>query len=93
MLTKEKILEELENVEANKHWNIVELGLVKNVEVVKAGIIKIFLAPAAISEKIMNDLKTHVLKLEGVIDVSIEVARSFPWIPKQLSRKGQAFLE
>ncbi len=93
MLSKEKIIEELENVEAKKHWSIVELGLVKNVEVIKSGIVKIFLAPAAFSEKITNDLKSHLMKLEGVIDVTVEVARSFPWIPSRLSRKGQAFLE
>ncbi len=93
MLSREEIIEELESVETDKHWNIVELGLVKNVEIIKSGIVKVFLAPAAFSEKIIKDLKTHLMKLEGVIDVTIEVTRSFPWIPNRLSRKGRAFLE
>ncbi len=93
MVSEEEIIEELENVVAKRNWSIVELGMVKHVEIIKAGFIKVFLAPAALSEKIMNDLKSHLLKLEGVIDVSIEVARSFPWIPSRLSRKGQAILE
>jgi FeS assembly SUF system protein len=91
MVNKEDVLNALRNVyDPEIPVNIVDLGLIYNVEVdEEKGIVNIRMTLTApgcpIGFYILNDVESVVKELEGVKDVHVELTYDPPWNPDMIS--------
>ena len=97
MINANEIREELKSVyDPEIRINIVDLGLIYDIDCSKLPEIKIlmtFTAPnCPVSEQILNDVRNTALKIAGVEDVKIEITWDPPWTREMISEEGQLIM-
>lgn len=93
MVTQEKVLEALkECYDPEIPVNIVDLGLVYGVEVEedKVNVKMTLTAPGCpLHATIANDVRSHVLSVEGVKDAKVDIVWEPPWTPARITPEGR----
>jgi len=97
MITKEQILKKMKNVyDPEIPVNVVDLGLVYNIEIKEEGNIHILMTLTApgcpIYKYIAEKVKREVSQLEGVKKVDVEFTFDPPWSPDKMSEEGKKVL-
>ena len=97
MITKEQILEKMKNVyDPEIPVNVVDLGLVYNIEIKEEGKIHILMTLTApgcpIYPYIAEQVKREVSQLEGVKEVDVEFTFDPPWSPDKMTEEGKETL-
>ena len=92
--TKEQILEALKVVKDPEiPINVVDLGLIYNVEVKPNGIVDIDMTLTAIGcpvqDMIKADAELAVMRVPGVRGVNVDFVWSPPWTPAKMSEEGK----
>ncbi len=96
MVTEDVIMDALKEVyDPELHYNIVDLGLVYDVEV-KDGNVRVLVTlttPACpIGPMIIEQIHENVSILPGVKDVDVEITFDPPWSPELMSEEAKADL-
>ena len=96
MVTEEVITEALKEVyDPELHYNIVDLGLVYDVEVSDGSvhIIMTLTTPACpVGPMVIEQIQENVGLLPGVKDVDVEITFDPPWGPDLISEEARADL-
>lgn len=97
MPTKEKILDRMKNVyDPEIPVNVVDLGLVYNIEIKEDGEIKILMTLTApgcpIYPYIAEQVRREVSQIEGVKEVNVEFTFDPPWSPEKMTEEGKEAL-
>ena len=96
MVTEEVVLEALKEVyDPELHYNIVDLGLVYDVEVNDGGVrvVMTLTTPACpIGPMVIEQIQENVGLLPGVHDVDVEITFDPPWHPEMISDEARADL-
>ncbi|HGY09140.1 MAG TPA: metal-sulfur cluster assembly factor [Oceanithermus profundus] len=92
--TKEQILEALKVVKDPEiPINVVDLGLIYNVDVKPNGIVDIDMTLTAIGcpvqDMIKADAELAVMRVPGVKGVNVDFVWSPPWTPAKMSEEGK----
>lgn len=92
--TKEQILEALKVVKDPEiPINVVDLGLVYNVEIQPNGMVDIDMTLTAIGcpvqDMIKADAELAVMRVPGVKGVNVDFVWSPPWTPAKMSEEGK----
>jgi metal-sulfur cluster biosynthetic enzyme len=95
-LTREQVLEALKDVyDPEIPVNVVDLGLVYNVEV-EDGDVHVEMTLTAqgcgMGPYIAQQAEWRVAELEGVADVQVDVVFDPPWSPERISEDGKRLL-
>ncbi|HEU4760268.1 MAG TPA: metal-sulfur cluster assembly factor [Dehalococcoidia bacterium] len=96
MVSEEVVLEALKEVyDPELHYNIVDLGLVYDVEVNDGGVrvVMTLTTPACpIGPMIIEQIQENLGLLPGVNDVDVEITFDPPWYPDMMSDEARADL-
>ena len=96
MVTEEVITEALKEVyDPELHYNIVDLGLVYDVEVSDGSvhIVMTLTTPACpVGPMVIDQIQENVGLLPGVKDVDVEITFDPPWGPDLISEEARADL-
>ena len=96
MVTEEKVLEALKKVyDPEIPINIVDLGLVYEVKVAGENVsVKMTMTAVGcpMHSTISRDARTHLLKMEGVKDVEVEVVWEPRWTQERITADGRKAL-
>ncbi len=95
--TKEEVLEALKVVyDPEIPVNIVDLGLVYDVEVHENGVVDVTMTLTAIGcpaqDLVKADAEMAVMRLPGVQGVNVEFVWSPPWSPEKMTEEGKKML-
>lgn len=95
MITKEQVIESLKNCYDPEIpiVNLVELGLIYNVEVNENNDVNIKMTLTApgcpMHSLISQDAKSKIEKIEGIGEVNVEVVWDPPWNPNMMSDEAK----
>lgn len=97
MATKEEVLEALKEVyDPEIPYNIVDLGLVYNVDVKDGGAVDVKMTltfqGCGMGPYIANNVREKLLELDGVNDANVELVFDPPWTPDKISAEVKAEL-
>lgn len=97
MITKEQIIERMKKVyDPEIPINVVDLGLVYNIEIKENGIIDILMTLTApgcpIYPYIAEQVRKEVSQIEGVKEVNVEFTFDPPWSPDKMTEEGKEAL-
>jgi FeS assembly SUF system protein len=97
VITKEQIIERMKKVyDPEIPINVVDLGLVYNIEIKENGIIDILMTLTApgcpIYPYIAEQVRKEVSQIEGVKEVNVEFTFDPPWSPDKMTEEGKEAL-
>ncbi|MDP2730164.1 MAG: metal-sulfur cluster assembly factor [Dehalococcoidales bacterium] len=96
MVTQEKVLEALKDCyDPEIPVNIIDLGLVYGVEIEedKVKVKMTMTAPGCpLHATIANDVKSHLLAVEGVKDAKVDIVWEPPWTQSRITPEGKKAL-
>ncbi|MGE5589609.1 MAG: metal-sulfur cluster assembly factor [Bacillota bacterium] len=97
MVTQEQVLEKLKTVyDPEVGVNIVDLGLIYNVDIDEAGLVRVEMTlttPGCPLHETLNVAIDRALKtLPGVNLVQVELVWDPPWTPDRITSEGRAAL-
>lgn len=96
-LTRKKLMDTLKNVpDPELGISIVDLGLVYKVDINKKGTVNVIMTLTTMGcplfDLIEGPVKSELMKLEGVKDVSVELTFDPPWSPDKMSKDAKVKL-
>ena len=84
------------SVQANAPLSIVEMGLVTEIELEKAGHVRISLRPTSpwctLIGSLMHAIEDRVRRVDGVTEVTVEIDRETTWSEADLTQEGRRIL-
>lgn len=97
MLSKKLLLNQLKNVpDPELGISIVDLGLVYDAKVDKKGNAEVLMTLTTMGcplfDLIEGPVKSELMKLDGVKDVSVELTFDPPWSPEKMSKEAKVKL-
>lgn len=94
MLTKQQLLDQLQNVpDPELGISIVELGLVYDVKINKKGDVDVLMTLTTMGcplfDLIADPIKSELKKLEGVKKINVDLTFDPPWSPDKMSKESK----
>lgn len=97
MLSKKLLLNQLQNVpDPELGISIVDLGLVYDVNADKKGSVTVLMTLTTMGcplfDLIAEPVKSEILKIKGVKDVSVDLTFDPPWTPDKMTKEAKVKL-
>lgn len=96
-INKKLLLNQLKNVpDPELNISIVDLGLIYDVKADKKGSVSVIMTLTTMGcplfDLIAEPLKSELMKIKGVKDVSVELTFDPPWTPEKMSKEAKVKL-
>ena len=98
MELKNKVIAEIKKIyDPEIPVNIYELGLIYGINVDKDNNVKIDMTLTSpncpVAEELPNEVKTNIMKIDGVDDVNLKLVWDPPWTKEKMSEAAQLELD